>query len=662
MRTARRCVTIVLLQIVLFLFLVQSCGAQSLLWKYPTGTDVMAVSTSADGSYIVSGNTDGSIDFFDTAFSHRTYLWRTVVRDQVRSVAVSDDGSFVAAGGNDGVVYFVDRQFAKRSPLWKFQTAGTVFSVAISGNGSYITAGSYDHRVYFMDNGLSGDAPLWSHQTGGNVRSVAISGDGSFLAAGSEDQYLYFFEKSYRGNTFLWRFEMSAPPLTVAISDDGNYVVTGCSDGYVYFADRNFSRNSYLWRYQTDNRISSISISHDGSYVVAGSLDGYLYLFDKGFSNNSYLWKYQTKKTVEAVAVSKNGVYLVCAAGTSAYLFDASFSGQTYIWSYDAGTKVTSVSISNSGQLVVVGDEGGFVHALRNLEASTHLFTTTEMNTSTSGTITSTPFINLYMVAIILMIAVLVFLGIYLRKTGAGEHIEVRKPRLVFASARKEHLPLVSERMMSTGIRVLDELMMGGFPYSYSIVLLSPSCDQRDQVVQSFLRQGVGDQKSTLCLTTDVTKYLDLIESYPEPFHLVLCNPQADELAPSLPNVSKTKGVENLTEINIALMKIVESLAPQKLEEGRFYIDILSDVLLLQGKATTRRWISELVPRLKARGFTVLGMINPSMHNKEETEAITSIFDGEIEIFEKEVEGKIRKFIAVRRLYDRSYIEEERVI
>jgi hypothetical protein len=84
----------------------------------------------------------------------------------------------------------------------------------------------------------------------------------------------------------------------------------------------------------------------------------------------------------------------------------------------------------------------------------------------------------------------------------------------------------------------------------------------------------------------------------------------------SLPNVSETKGVDNLTDINIALMKIVESLDHVKIVEKRAYIEILSDVLLYHGGPTTRRWISELVSRLVARGFVVLGMINPQCTRK----------------------------------------------
>jgi len=634
---------------------------------------VTAVSTSADGSYIVSGNAAGSIDFFDASFSRETYLWRVAARDRVRSVAISDDGSYVVAGSNDGVIYFMDRELLKRAPLWKFQTAGAVFSVSISSDGSYVAAGSHDDKVHFMDSRLTENAPLWSHRTEGDVRSVSISGDGTYIAAGSEDAYLYFFEKSYRGNTFLWRLKTSTPALKVAMSYDGNYVVAGCVDGYIYFANRDFTRDSYLWRYQTGSRITSVSISSDGSYVAAGNSDGYIYIFDRELSANSYVWRYNAGEPVEAVAISRNGVYIVCAAGASTYLFDAGFTGENYVWSYDAQAEVTSISISSSGNLVVAGDGRGILHTLEHMIRSTVATTMTQTSTAMTETVTAmmplsttateavapTLTINPYTIPVTLLIAALAILGFYMRRRVSGKKLELESAsRAALGTA----LQLAPRKLISTGTRVLDELTMGGFPRSYSVILSSPSCDQRDLAVKRFLSKGLGEEKFALCLTTDVTKYLELIRDHPKSFHLVLCNPHADALAPPFSNISKTKGVENLTEINIALMKVVDSLDVTKLKEERAYIDVLSDVLLLHGGPTVRRWISDLVPRLKARGFTVLGMINPSMHRREETEAVSSIFDGEVEIFERETEGRAQRFIAVRRFYGLEYSDQERII
>lgn len=653
-------VVLLALQIIL-LSQATSCRAQSTVVKYPTGTNVTTISVSADGSCITSGNAPGSIDFYDTGFSYETYLWRVAARDQVRSTAISDDGSFVVAGANDGVVYFMDKQLTKRSPLWKFQTAGNVFSVSISGTGAYVVAGSYDHRVYFFDNQFSGDAPLWKHQTDGNVLSVSLSWDGSYIAAGSDDGYVQFFEKGYHGNTFLWRLKTSATPLSVALSNDGRYVVAGCSDGYVYFADRDFSRNSYLWRCPTGGRVKSVSITNDGSYVAAGSLDGYVYLFDTAFTNNQYLWRYNVGKAVETVSISRDATHISCAAGALVYVFDVSFGERKHVRNYDAQTEVTSVSMSSSGEVIALGDDRGFVHVLENPY-------TTSLSTTTQSSTIVTPLINTYTVTIPVLIATIAFGGLYLRRR-TRKHLEagptsvsVPLPEDVGEFPVTTRKPQSDVEVMPTGTKTLDELTMGGFPLSYSIALSSPSCDQRDHIIQHFLEEAVSDQRFALCLTTDATKYLDLIKRFPKSFHVMLCNSRSEELAPSLPNISKADGIENLTEINIGLMKILGSLDSTKPREKTIYIDFISDVLLHHGAQTTRRWISDIVSRIRARGFTILGAINPSMHKKEDAEAVTSVFDGEIEIFDKEIDGNRQKFIAVRRFYGHKHMDEERII
>ncbi len=60
-------------------------------------------------------------------------------------------------------------------------------------------------------------------------------------------------------------------------------------------------------------------------------------------------------------------------------------------------------------------------------------------------------------------------------------------------------------------------------------------------------------------------------------------------------------------------------------------------------------------PTLKSEGFTILVVIDPQMHPPEETHAIRSLFDGEIELAEKGAAKTIR----VVKLVNRRYIDEE---
>jgi hypothetical protein len=127
----------------------------------------------------------------------------------------------------------------------------------------------------------------------------------------------------------------------------------------------------------------------------------------------------------------------------------------------------------------------------------------------------------------------------------------------------------------------------------------------------------------------------------------------------NLPNVFKLNGVENLTEIDITLIKAFRTLKPSATGPKRICIEILSDVLLQHHAVTTRKWLSGLLPNLKSKNFTILAVLNPEMHPKEEVQSILGLFEGEIRISERETAKDIEKVLRVRRLYNQKYSDHE---
>jgi hypothetical protein len=125
------------------------------------------------------------------------------------------------------------------------------------------------------------------------------------------------------------------------------------------------------------------------------------------------------------------------------------------------------------------------------------------------------------------------------------------------------------------------------------------------------------------------------------------------------PNVFRLKGVENLTDIDIAITKALRTLAPADRKPRRVCIEILSDVLLQHHAVTTRKWLSGLLPTLKSKGFTTLAIITPQMHPQEEVQAVLSLFEGEIRVTEKESVQGNNKILKIRKLRDQRYSEEE---
>ena len=222
---------------------------------------------------------------------------------------------------------------------------------------------------------------------------------------------------------------------------------------------------------------------------------------------------------------------------------------------------------------------------------------------------------------------------------------------------------IVSETILpdrvQTGFQDLDNLLLGGIPKNYAVILTSTSCDERDLLIKRYMESGAVVGDVTLCVTADSSSVRSLAEEFPTNFYVLVCNPQVDEAFETLPNVFKVAGVENLTEINIALESVLRSLDGSKNLQGRACLEIVSDVLLQHQAVQTRKWLGGLIPLLKSRGFTVLAVMNPHMHSSEELHAVLDLFEGEVNVYEKKAEVDLTKFMRIRKMYNRRYLESE---
>jgi KaiC/GvpD/RAD55 family RecA-like ATPase len=210
-----------------------------------------------------------------------------------------------------------------------------------------------------------------------------------------------------------------------------------------------------------------------------------------------------------------------------------------------------------------------------------------------------------------------------------------------------------------TGYEDLDIMLLGGIPQGYAVILTSPSFDERDLLVRRFLETGARKGEVAFFVTIDASSAKDLAEEYKTNFYLILCNPQVDEVVKSLPNAFRLEGVENLTEISIALVSAFRRMDAAQTVSRRACIEIISDVLLQHHAVQTRRWLAALIPEFRSRGFTTLAVMNPQMHPSQETQAILDVFDGEINIFERETKKGLQKFLKISKMHDQRYLESE---
>jgi tetratricopeptide (TPR) repeat protein len=245
------------------------------------------------------------------------------------------------------------------------------------------------------------------------------------------------------------------------------------------------------------------------------------------------------------------------------------------------------------------------------------------------------------------------------QKMGAKKDIEKVEAKLLYIeTGQVASIPKPTE-LVATGYADLDKLLLGGIPPSYAVVLTSPSCDERDFLVKSFLETGAKKGKIVFYVTTDPGGLKPLAQKFQSNLYLFVCNPQADAIVKEAPNIFKLKGAENLTDISIALTSAIRKLTPSLKSPRRICIDLVSDVLLQHHAVQTRRWLNALIPELKSAGFTTLAVVDPRMHPSEELYAIIGLFEGEIDIHEKETEKGIEKFLKIKKMSNQEYLENE---
>jgi KaiC/GvpD/RAD55 family RecA-like ATPase len=204
--------------------------------------------------------------------------------------------------------------------------------------------------------------------------------------------------------------------------------------------------------------------------------------------------------------------------------------------------------------------------------------------------------------------------------------------------------------------------LYGGLPPNLAVALTSPACNERDILVGSFLETGARNGEITFYVTIDPGVAKPLAEEFPSNFHLFVCNPQADAIVEDLPNVSKLRGVENLTDVSVALTSAIRKLDSTQKGLRRICLGLVSDVLLQHHAVQTRRWLTSLLAELRSTGFTNLAVIDPQMHPPEELHAILGLFDGDINIYEKETNEGLRKFLKIKKMGNSKYLEDELLI
>ena len=203
---------------------------------------------------------------------------------------------------------------------------------------------------------------------------------------------------------------------------------------------------------------------------------------------------------------------------------------------------------------------------------------------------------------------------------------------------------------ISFGVKPVDDALYGGLQKNSVVLISSPAFEEKNILVNRFIESGL-DESEIVVNVSDGTKQNQELNKNNKYFQII-CNSHISQQENN-PNNVILKDAERLTEISMSLTTILNNIA--KIDEDgsshkRLVLDIVSDVLLTNKSVNTRKWLRETISKFKSKNFTILAILNPLMHPAEETQALFDLFEGKIEISEKEENGEDKITLKIKRL------------
>jgi KaiC/GvpD/RAD55 family RecA-like ATPase len=530
-------------------------------------------------------------------------------------------------------------------------------------------------KVRLADFTLAGELTL---KTGENrLRSAVIDPVHEFAYFGTDTQpgiivKIRLSDFSRDGALMLNPREGRLSSAVIDATNSFAYFGTGTSPGVVVKVSlSDFTRADALTLNQGENSLRSAMIDTTGSFAYFGTdtdlgIVGKLRLSDFTRVDTLSLNPGEGGLSAGVLDTASDSLYF----GT-----DAASSGTTIIRvGLSNFTRVDAINLSLFEQLVscsVIDTASGFAYfgtytdpgiAVKiNVRATPTSATIATSIISTSSSVTaSAPSYAIFGLApesfftaagVVVIAASSAWL--IMRRKQSSRHKPYLKTAQVTSSLQG---PMSTQPNISTGYGQLDQQLEGGLPEGYRILLVSPSYDERDLLLRRIIASALSSQRLAVYLTSDLERAKDLAYRYRENFHAFCATqktPPNQELVHCIPDI------ENLSNLNISLSNGITDLHLDNAARKIFIVEILSDLLLRHKLLTTRRWLSDFAAKRKSQGFTVLGTLNPFTASKEDTQTLMDFFDGVLEISEKEYEGKVRRFIAIKKMYGRKYPETE---
>ncbi len=310
---------------------------------------VNSVSFSADGQWIATASSDGTVRLWDSQGQQKTVL--TGHEGNIYGVAFSPNSQTLATAAQDDTARIWDLQ-GKQLAVLKGHDA-SVYSVTFSQDGQRLATTSRDNTARIWDKQGNLLVVLQGHTK--SVDDVAFSADGQYIVTASRDGTAKLWDN--QGNLIKSLQENAIPFYSINFSPDGQRIAAGARDGTVKIWDKQGNLTLTLKGHQ--ELVNSVVFSRDGNWIASGSSDGTARLWSKEGQEMTVLRGHQDP--IYDIALSRQGTELATASS----------DGTVKLWAVrqtpnngfnTLDTYVTSADFSQDGKLLAIADESGKVY------------------------------------------------------------------------------------------------------------------------------------------------------------------------------------------------------------------------------------------------------------------------------------------------------------
>jgi WD40 repeat protein/uncharacterized caspase-like protein len=336
-----------------------------------SGGEVLAVATSNDGKFALTGSTDQTALLWDLETGKQLRRFFGYHEDAVSAVLFADNDKFVVTASWDGSLQLWETATGKRIRGFGgnrngalIKHSGKILSAAISADMKFVATAGEDKTARIWD--LQTGQQLHQIQHAGRVNSVAFSPDGAQVLTGGEDRIARLF--STITGAEIKQFTGHAAEITaVSYSPDGKQILTGSKDKTVRLWNGETREQLNLMKFSTAVLTAAFTPRGDAfftSQAIEGLPDGSDRSFLRNLSTGKDIWT--NYFSTRSFAMSPDGIQFIAAdfqEGIAASYFLSNrkpfeLQGQTLI--------VNSVDVSADASLLLVGGDNN-TSALWNL-------------------------------------------------------------------------------------------------------------------------------------------------------------------------------------------------------------------------------------------------------------------------------------------------------